>query len=248
MAANVGEDPFAATVRDLFEAFLLDFSSDDEAQQLTSNIEEGTREYLEQLHVMKDNERTTLFVDQQHIQLYDSELADAIRNDFHHLEPHLRASVGKVMATLHEGYAAERDFYVAFFNLPHLCCVRELRTDKIASLVSFTATVTRTTDVRPELLVGAFTCELCGSLSDPVVQQFKYTEPIKCKNPSCVNRSEWALNKENSKFIDWQRVRVQVRAPRERGARLAARRGRDAAASTSPPRRHPGATPASRWV
>ena len=32
---------------------------------------------------------------------------------------------------------------MSFFNLPHLCCIRELRTDKIASLVAFTGTVTR---------------------------------------------------------------------------------------------------------
>ena len=59
-----------------------------------------------------------------------------MRDQFHFLEPHLRLSVGKVMASLHEAYAAEKDFHVSFFNLPHLCCIRELRTDKIATLVA----------------------------------------------------------------------------------------------------------------
>ena len=43
-------------------------------------------------------------------------------------------------------------------------------------------------------------------------QQFKYTQPTKCKNPTCVNRSEWSLRHDLSKFVDWQRVRVQENA------------------------------------
>ena len=48
-------------------------------------------------------------------------------------------------------------------------------------------------------------CKLCQAISDPVTQQFKYTQPIKCKNPTCVNRTEWTLRHDTSKFVDWQR-------------------------------------------
>ena len=34
-------------------------------------------------------------------------------------------------------------------------------------------------------------------------------EPIICKNPTCNNRKKWYLNIEKSKFVDFQRVRVQ---------------------------------------
>ena len=132
-------------------------------------------EYVEQCNAMRETERTTLFVDFQHLSSHDSELADAVKEQFHYLEPHLRASVGKVrgvhvcthpspwsaffaesrvsvapqvMIRLHEAYAADKDFHVSFFNLPHLCAIRELRTDKIGALASFSGTVTRTTDVR----------------------------------------------------------------------------------------------------
>ena len=71
--------------------------------------------------------------------------------------------------------------------------------------------MTRTSEVRPELLVAVFQCELCGARSDPVEQQFKYSEPVKCKNASCPNQKEWKLlsSTEGTKFVDWQRVRVQ---------------------------------------
>ena len=46
---------------------------------------------------MKQHERTTLFVDFQHLQAHDTELADAIKENFHYLEGHLRLSVAKVI-------------------------------------------------------------------------------------------------------------------------------------------------------
>ena len=88
-----------------------------------------------QCHQMKENERTTLFVDFQHVQHHDVELADAVKEHFHDLEPYLRMSVSRVMSSLHEGYAQDRDFHVSFFNLSTLCPIRQLRTDKIATLV-----------------------------------------------------------------------------------------------------------------
>jgi DNA replicative helicase MCM subunit Mcm2 (Cdc46/Mcm family) len=178
---------FVAAAREYFENFLLSFTLDADAAP-TSNVESP---YVEQARrrrpklnlnrpltrlaasrrlqckMLRETERTTLFVDFQHLASYDSELADAVVEHFHSLEPHLCASVGKVMAQLHQAHAHEKNFHVSFFNLPHLCCIRELRTDKIATLVSFTGTVTRTTDVRPELLHGVFTCKLCNAVSDP---------------------------------------------------------------------------------
>ena len=200
----------AATVREHFEHFLMSFSSG--AEGGSADLGDAAHEYLEQCHAMRENERSTLFVDYQHIEAHDSDLSDAIKERFYELEPHLRVSVRRVVASLHEDYAADRDFHVSFFNLPHISALRELRTDRIASLSSFAATVTRTSDVRPELLHGFFQCEMCSTISEPVAQQFKYTQPIKCKNPSCVNRTEWQLRNDLSKFVDWQRLRVQENA------------------------------------
>ena len=152
MAGANNDDTFVAMVQSYFEAFLTSYSSDMgkevEPSSAGADEDEVVLEYVEQFNAMRETERTTLFVDYQHLFSHDSELADAVREQFHFLEPHLRASVGKVMASLHEVYAAEKDFHVSFFNLPHLCAIRELRTDKIATLAAFTGTVTRTTDVR----------------------------------------------------------------------------------------------------
>ncbi|GMH69726.1 hypothetical protein TrRE_jg11685, partial [Triparma retinervis] len=100
-------------------------------------------------------------------------------------------------------------FFVSVYNLPSVLAVRSLRTDKIGQLCSITGTVTRTSDVRPELLTGCFRCGKCGNVERDVEQQFQYTQPLMCTNPRCDNRSEWQLETADSTFVDWQRLRVQ---------------------------------------
>jgi DNA replication licensing factor MCM6 len=72
--------------------------------------------------------------------------------------------------------------------------------------------VTRTSEVRPELLYGRFTCLDCGTQTDHIEQQFKYTEPTRCPNYACQNRIRWQLDLDASRFVDWQRCRVQENA------------------------------------
>lgn len=107
---------------------------------------------------------------------------------------------------------AERVFQVSFFNLPVVHRIRDVKSDKIGSLLCISGTVTRTSEVRPELYKASFTCDLCRAIVDNVEQSFKYTEPTFCPNPSCENRAFWTLNVFRSKFLDWQRVRIQENA------------------------------------
>lgn len=51
-----------------------------------------------------------------------------------------------------------------------------MRTDKIGKLASISGTVTRTSEVRPELIFGSFVCLECKGVVRDVEQQFKYTE------------------------------------------------------------------------
>ena len=45
---------------------------------------------------------------------------------------------------------------VSFINMDKLFALRELRSENIGRLISISGTVTRTTDVKPELLTGCF--------------------------------------------------------------------------------------------
>ncbi|KAE8450393.1 hypothetical protein EG329_006467 [Mollisiaceae sp. DMI_Dod_QoI] len=100
-------------------------------------------------------------------------------------------------------------FALAFYNLPLVSRVRHLRTANIGQLLSISGTVTRTSEVRPELSLATFTCENCRSSVPNVEQTFKYTEPTQCPNLECGNRQGWRLDIRQSTFVDWQKVRVQ---------------------------------------
>ena len=100
-------------------------------------------------------------------------------------------------------------FTLALYNLPLVSRVRQLRTDQIGHLLSISGTVTRTSEVRPELALGTFICEACNTTVPNVEQTFKYTEPTVCPNLTCGNKIAWRLDIRNSTFVDWQKCRIQ---------------------------------------
>ena len=103
----------------------------------------------------------------------------------------------------------DKVFALAFYNLPLVSRVRHLRSANIGQLLSISGTVTRTSEVRPELSLATFVCEGCRNTIPNVEQTFKYTEPTQCPNQLCNNRQGWRLDIRQSTFVDWQKVRVQ---------------------------------------
>jgi DNA replication licensing factor MCM6 len=49
-------------------------------------------------------------------------------------------------------------------------------------------TVTRSSEVRPELYLATFTCLECQHEVANVQQQYKFTQPLICPNETCGNR------------------------------------------------------------
>ncbi|KAI5303666.1 hypothetical protein KEM56_007315, partial [Ascosphaera pollenicola] len=103
----------------------------------------------------------------------------------------------------------DKVFSLAFYNLPLVSKLRQLRTEQIGKLLSISGTVTRTSEVRPELALGTFQCESCHTTVENVEQIFKYTEPTICPNGPCGNRIGWRLDIQQSTFVDWQKVKLQ---------------------------------------
>lgn len=103
----------------------------------------------------------------------------------------------------------DKIFTLAFYNLPLISRVRQLRTEQIGKLLSISGTVTRTSEVRPELSLATFICEACNTVVPNVEQIFRYSEPTQCPNMMCGNRQGWRLDIRQSTFVDWQKVRIQ---------------------------------------
>ena len=96
--------------------------------------------------------------------------------------------------------------------MPRVETIRSMSTLKIGRLVSISGTVTRSSEVRPELLYGSFICNKCETSHPFIEQQFQYTEPQVCVNPQCNSSNSFQLILHNCSFVDWQRFRVQENA------------------------------------
>ncbi|KIK67747.1 hypothetical protein GYMLUDRAFT_36511 [Collybiopsis luxurians FD-317 M1] len=223
------QDTVGERVTEAFETFLKTFTEDVALASTpmsdgdVPDAPEGELIYIEQIHTMRAYELTTLYVDYGHILAKDDVLATAIQTQYYRFLPYLRRALHNLVAEYEPEYLKinptaattdsanlqSREFNIAFYHLPLVSGIRELRTHKIGTLMSISGTVTRTSEVRPELLFGSFICEVCKALVNDIEQQFKYTEPALCPNPTCGNRSAWQLQIETSKFTDWQKVRIQ---------------------------------------
>ncbi|KAI0307003.1 mis5 protein [Multifurca ochricompacta] len=223
------KDAVGESVAEAFEAFLKTFTEDvtlSGASVPDDDIPiagDGELIYIEQIHTMREYQLTTLYIDYGQLLQKDDVLADAIQRQYYRFLPYLRKALHNLVAEYEPEYLKinptsaamdstnlqSREFSVAFYHLPLVSAIRGLRTDKIGTLMSISGTVTRTSEVRPELLFGSFICEVCGALVHEIEQQFKYTEPNLCPNPTCGNRSAWQLQIDTSKFTDWQKVRIQ---------------------------------------
>ncbi|GAA6000711.1 hypothetical protein JCM10207_004619 [Rhodosporidiobolus poonsookiae] len=225
-------DQTGEKVSEMFQAFLEQFSEDDPRALPTSSALNSTGPssaagrvhfYIEQVKGMAEFKLSTLYVDYQHLLDSHDLLARAITQQYYRFLPYLRRSLqnlvkkhapdylytnSHVASTAAAGLSV-RQFSIAFYNLPLVEGIRDMRTEKIGKLSAISGTVTRTSEVRPELTYGTFTCLVCHGTVRDVEQQFKYTEPAMCPNTTCSNRSAWKLNIEQSKFSDWQKVRIQ---------------------------------------
>ena len=159
-------------------------------------------------------ESTTFEVDIQKLNNFSSEFTGVILDSYYRFENVLRDSVLNFVKEYEPSYARDhhhhdRQFSISFINCDNSYTIREIRASGIGKLISFKGTITRTSDVKPELIKGSFKCRVCGQIIPNVSQNFQYTEPSACTSRQCNNHSKFTLISEDSIFADWQRVIVQ---------------------------------------
>ncbi|XP_042581511.1 DNA replication licensing factor MCM6 [Cyprinus carpio] len=196
-AGQMIKDDLAEKCQKLFQAFLEEFQNSD-----------GEVKYLRDAEELIRPERNTLVVSFIDLEAFNQELATAIQEEFYRLYPYLCRAV-RNFARDHGEVPTSKEFYVAFQDLPTRHKIRELTVVKVGSLVRFSGQVVRTHPVHPELVSGTFLCLDCQGVIKDVEQQFKYTQPSICRNPVCNNRRRFLLDTNKSKFIDFQKVRIQ---------------------------------------
>ena len=209
-------DEFAEKCQKLFKIFL---------QEYTDDVDSNQAKYEENAKNLFKPEKNTLFIDFNDLQKYDQELSTIIVNEFYRLNPYLCRAVSSFvqLELVKEQEANEdddsdtmllkilknKDFYVGFYNIASAVKLRDLSSTKIGSLVKIQGQIVRTHSVHPELINGTFECGDCGTIVYNVEQQFKFTQPTICRNNLCSNRSKFKLILNKSRFVDFQKLRIQ---------------------------------------
>lgn len=208
-------DEFAEKCQKLFKIFLQEYTDDVNSDQV---------KYENSAKNLFKPEKNTLFVDFSDLQRYDQELSTIIVNEFYRLNPYLCRAVSSFVQQevmkeqeANEGDAdnmllkilRNKDFYVGFYNIASTVKLRDLSSTKIGALVKIQGQVVRTHSVHPELISGTFECGDCGTIVHNVEQQFKFTQPTICRNNLCSNRSKFKLLLSKSRFVDFQKLRIQ---------------------------------------
>ncbi|XP_078538581.1 DNA replication licensing factor MCM6 [Lissotriton helveticus] len=197
VAAQQVKDEVAEKCQKLFLDFLEEFQSSD-----------GEVKYLRDAEELIRPERNTLLVSFLDLEQFNQQLATTIQEEFYRVYPYLCRAV-RSFARDHGNVPPNKEFYVAFQELPTRHKIRELTTPRVGSLLRISGQVVRTHPVHPELVSGSFLCLDCQTLIKDVEQQFKYTQPNICKNPVCANRRRFMLDTNKSRFVDFQKVRIQ---------------------------------------
>ncbi len=122
---------------------------------------------------------------------FDPRLADEIQNQFYVLQDFLVAALRSFINSIKPDYLVDdmgkdKVFQLAFKGVHPDVQLRDLKTCEIGRLISIVGTVTRTGDVRPELINGTFMCLECRTEIRNVLQQFKYV--VAC-SLTCRSRS-----------------------------------------------------------
>lgn len=185
--------------------------------------------YIEQAKSMVNEDKRTLYVKMSHLDMIDrnavsfdpADLYQVIQTKYLMIRDALNAAVPKLLSKLEDPELQDKvkkirekdelKLVAAFYDLPTYSGLRDMRTAKLGQLATMCGTVTRTSEIKPELVVGTFQCMECLREVTGVEQQFKATTPAVCPSRNCGNRTNWKLLGESrtTRWGDWQRIRLQ---------------------------------------
>ncbi|XP_043920658.1 maternal DNA replication licensing factor mcm6-like isoform X2 [Protopterus annectens] len=168
----------------------------------------GEKIYLNAVRELIRPERNTLTVIFPDLEHYNQQLATTLQEEYYRVYSYLCRAVLNFAKDV-GNIPLSKECYVAFADFPARQRIRELTSAKIGTLLRISGQVVRTHPVHPELVSGTFLCLDCQSVIKDVEQQFKYTQPSICKNPVCANRQRFMLDTNKSRFVDFQKLRIQ---------------------------------------
>jgi replicative DNA helicase Mcm len=172
--------------------------------------------YAQEIKRCRANYLRSLNVDYDHLLDHDYELAQLVTDEPQFALPACDAA----FETLYR--PEERiDLHVRFYNvIPARVEIRELRSEHINRLIQIEGIVRRISEVKPEIVEAVFECQRCGQIQIVEQDSHIFKKPTVCTNPACGRQGPFRLMEDQSKFVDWQSVRIQERPEKLRGGKM----------------------------
>ncbi|MHA1593831.1 MAG: minichromosome maintenance protein MCM [Candidatus Baldrarchaeia archaeon] len=172
--------------------------------------EEGVYKYREAIRRLSLTGGKSVIINFEDLCTFDPKLSDwLLLNPDEGISAASKA-VKNVLMIEDPDYAQQyENFYARFSHIPEKILLRGIRSEHAGKLVAIDGILTRASEIRPLLVRGCFECK-CGERV--IVEQNeigKMVTPDKC--PSCKSKGSFRLIVEESKFIDWQKIRIQER-------------------------------------
>nr|MDO8079706.1 minichromosome maintenance protein MCM [Candidatus Freyarchaeota archaeon] len=178
----------------------------------TYRTESGSMEYREKIQKMTVTGERSLVIHFDDLIRFDPELAKTIlekpEKTLKDLDQALRRIIESEDPEFAEGV---ENFHVRLAKLPeeHHVNLRKIRSQHIGQLLMVGGILTRASEVKPKIVEAVFICQRCGEVMPTKQLDTKINQPSECFNPSCRRKGPFKLIIEESKFIDWQKIRIQ---------------------------------------
>ena len=175
-----------------------------DVEQLFTNYLESNEKAQQEISSLINANAETYFINLDDIKTFSNDLYIGLHQKFI-----AKYSLLREIFTSFTLKFYNKSLDLSFYNSSISLKIRDLRSNVLGDLVSFVGTVTRTTQVRPELVTGSFICKDCNTKIPNITQEYKYTEPLFCPNHLCSNRTKYEIDIQESEFSNWQRIHVQ---------------------------------------
>ena len=171
--------------------------------------EEGDTPYYDAIGRLSLENLISVSIDFNHLLTFDPDLAAATKEDPKRAIDGASAAISRILRIVDPDYSETiENLHARFKEVPDRVSVRFIRAEHIGQLIMVDALVTRVSDVKPLLVEGVFQCRQCQEIIY-VPQANQFMAPTLCTNDACRSKGPFELIPERSKFVDWQKIRLQ---------------------------------------
>ena len=171
--------------------------------------EEGETPYHDAIGRLSLENLISVSIDFNHLLTFDPDLAAATKEDPKRTIDAASAAIRRILRIVDPDYSETvENLHARFKEVPDRVSVRFIRSEHIGQLIMVDALVTRVSDVKPLLVEGVFQCRQCQEIIY-VPQANQFMAPPLCTNDACRSKGPFELIPERSKFVDWQKIRLQ---------------------------------------